>query len=361
HDFNNIMTVIQVSADLAMAGVEKSDPIFQSLVEIQESAERASDLTHQLLFFSRKQPIEFKLINVNQTIDGLLNMLKRLIDENIVVTTLLEPALWPIRADQRAIEQVIINIIINAKDAMPQGGEVILKTKNVILSREDCESMSGAQPGEYVCISIIDNGFGMDKLTVSHIFEPFFSTKEPGKGTGLGLSVVYGIVKRHNGWIDVQSEPNQGTEFYIYFPTIHEELFEKTIEKDSLRSLQGNGERILFIEDEDNILEYVNKALTRCGYRVFTAANSREALDVFKKEEGNFHLVFSDVVLPDDSGVNLMNKLLTYKPNLHILLSSGYTDSQSQRSVIEEKGFPFLQKPYTLNSLLHIIRDSIEQ
>ena len=361
HDFNNIMTVIQVSADLAMVGVEKSDPIFQSLVEIQESAERASDLTHQLLFFSRKQPIEFKLINVNQTIDGLLNMLKRLIDENIVVTTLLEPALWPIRADQRAIEQAIINIIINAKDAMPQGGEVILKTKNVILSREDCESMSGAQPGEYVCISIIDNGFGMDKLTVSHIFEPFFSTKEPGKGTGLGLSVVYGIVKRHNGWIDVQSEPNQGTEFYIYFPTIHEELFEKTIEKDSLRSLQGNGERILFIEDEDNILEYVNKALTRCGYRVFTAGNSREALDVFKKEEGNFHLVFSDVVLPDDSGVNLMNKLLTYKPNLHILLSSGYTDSQSQRSVIEEKGFPFLQKPYTLNSLLHIIRDSIEQ
>ncbi len=361
HDFNNIMTVIQVSADLAMVGIEKSDPIFQSLMDIQESAERASDLTRQLLFFSRKQPMEFKLINVNQTIDELLHMLKRLIDDNIIITALLEPTLCPIRADQRTIEQVIINIIINAKDAMPEGGEVILKTKNVILSSQDCKSMSEARPGEYVCISIIDSGFGMDKETISHIFEPFFSTKKPEKGTGLGLSVVYGIVKHHNGWIDVKSEPNRGTEFHIYLPTIHEELSEKTIEKDSLSSLQGNGERILFVEDEDNILEYVNQALTKCGYRIFTAANSKEALDVFKKEEGNFHLIFCDVVLPDDNGVNLIHKLLTFKPNLHILLSSGYTDSQSQRSVIEEAGFSFLQKPYTLNSLLHIIRNTLEQ
>ncbi len=361
HDFNNIMTIIQVSADLAMVDVKKSDPIFQSLVEIQESAERASDLTRQLLFFSRKQPMKYKSINVNETIGGLLHMVTRLLDGKITINTILESELSPIWADLRSIEQVLINIIINARDAMPDGGQINIKTENKILNSKDCEQMSEGRPGEYISISIGDHGSGMDMKTLQHIFEPFFSTKEPGKGTGLGLSVVYGIIKQHNGWIDVKSKPNRGTEFNIYLPTIHEESSDDAVEKKQLKSLKGSGERILFVDDEDSILEYVDKALTRCGYQIYSATNSKEALHVFKKEKGNFNLLLSDVVLPDTDGVTLANQLLDYNPNLHVLLSSGYMDCHARYPALQDKEFPFLQKPYTLNDLLQMIRNTIEQ
>ncbi len=361
HDFNNIMTIIQVSADLAMVDVKESDPIFQSLVEIQESAERASDLTRKLLYFSRKQPMAYKAVNVNQMIEGLLYMVMRLLDGKITINTVLEPELDPIWADLRSIEQVLINIIINARDAMPDGGQVNIKTESKILNSKDCERMSEGRPGEYVCIVIGDHGTGMDRETLQHIFEPFFSTKRSGKGTGLGLSVVYGIVKQHNGWIDVKSKLNRGTEFSIYLPTVSEESSDDAVEEETLKSLKGKGERILLVDDEEGILEYVDKALTRCGYRIYPASNSKEALHVFEKEKGNFSLLLSDIVLPDKDGVELAHQLLDDNPNLPVLLSSGYNDCRTRYPTLQNNGFPFLQKPYTLNHLLHMIRKTIEQ
>ncbi|MBN2029251.1 response regulator [bacterium] len=361
HDFNNIMTIIQVSADLAMVDVKESDPIFQSLVEIQESAERASDLTRKLLYFSRKQPMEYKSVNVNETIEGLLYMVMRLLEGKITINTIFESELNPIRADLRSIEQVLINIIINARDAMPDGGQINIRTENKILNSKDCEHMSESRPGEYVCISISDHGSGMDGETLQHIFEPFFSTKGQGKGTGLGLSVVYGIIKQHNGWIDVKSKLNRGSEFKIYLPTAREESSGDEVERDTFKSLKGSGERILLVDDEDSILEYVDKALTRCGYRIYPVSNSKEALNVFKKEKGNFNLLLSDVVLPDQDGVELAYQLLNYNPNLPVLLSSGYYDCYTRYPAIQDNEFPFLQKPYTLNDLLHMIRSTMEQ
>jgi PAS domain S-box-containing protein len=360
HDFNNLLTTIQGYTHLAMMEVDKTTSLYRDLKEIHLAAVRAADLTRKLLLFSRKHPIDLSPLNINRTVDDLLKMLNRLIGEDIAVNTDLEPDLWTVQADAGNIEQVIMNLAVNARDAMPEGGKLTIKTENVTIDEDYCKVFPHARPGKYVCLSVEDTGTGMDKEIIQHIFEPFFSTKEAGRGTGLGLSVVYGIVKQHKGWINVHSEPGRGSTFKVYLPAFSAKLEDETKEKSSLEEFQGSGERILLVEDEKGVRELTKKILRKNGYVVFEAANAKEALDIFEKERGKFHLVLSDVVLPDKSGLQLVHQLLSFKPELRVILSTGYTDEKSQWPIIREKGFRVLQKPYNLPDMLRAIRDAIK-
>ncbi len=356
HDFNNLLTTIQGYTDLAMLKLDKNDPLYRDLKQIHLAALRAAGLTRQLLLFSRKQPMKLVSLNINRVIDDLLKMLNRVIGEDIEIKTFLEPNLWTVKADVGNIEQVIMNLAVNARDAMPSGGTLIIRTENIFLSYEDSKNIPESRPGKFVSISIEDTGIGMEKNILPRIFEPFFSTKEAGKGTGLGLSVVYGIIKQHNGWINVFSEPGKGSTFRVYLPAFSERLEDESQEAVSLQEFQGNGERILLVEDEKGVQSLAKTGLKENGYTVFEASNAKEAVEIFKREEGNFDLIFTDVVLPDTDGLQLIEKLLLYNANLLVLLSSGYTDQKSQWEHIRQKGFQFLQKPYSLYDLLKAVK-----
>jgi len=361
HDFNNILTAIQGYADLAMMKVDETDPLYRDLKQIDISATRAASLTRQLLLFSRRQPMQFTSFNLNTTVDNLLKMLHRLIGEDITINTDLDSELWTVQADAGNIEQAIMNLTVNARDAMPEGGIINIKTESVNVDKQYCKTYTYARPAKFVCLTVEDTGIGMDKETIQHIFEPFFSTKGPGKGTGLGLSVVYGIVKQHEGWVNVYSEPGQGSTLRFYLPAISIKPKKESKEKISLDEFQGSGERILLVEDEEGVREFAIKALGENGYIIYEAANAEEALNIFEKEAGNFDLIFSDVVLPGKSGLQLVDQLLPLKGKLKVLLSSGYTDHKSQWPVIQERGFRFLQKPYALTDLLRAIKEAIRQ
>jgi len=362
HDFNNLLTTIQGYAQLAMMSLKESDPFYENFKEIQQASVRAAKLTRQLLLFSRRQPMDLHSITLNETVDNLMKMLQRLIGEDITVQTDLDPNLWTNMADPGNMEQVIMNLVVNARDAMPEGKNITVKTENVDIDEGYCEIYKYAHPGKFVCLSVEDTGVGMDKEIIQHIFDPFFTTKGIGRGTGLGLSVVYGIIKQHEGWINVYSEPGRGSVFKIYLPASSVESKDETKkEVISIQDYQGKGERILLVEDDDGIREFAKRVLFESGYVGFEAANAEEALNIFKRENGNFHLIFSDVVLPEKSGIQLVEQLLSRTPELKVLLTSGYTDQKSQWSVIREKGYRFIQKPYALTDLLRVVREVIEQ
>jgi len=359
HDFNNLITTIQGYAHMAMMESDEADALYLYLKRIDAASSRAAKLTRQLLLFSRKNPMEVTSLNINETVEDLLNMLKRLIGEDIAINTYLEPDIFTVRADAGNIEQVIMNLAVNARDAMPEGGKLTITTENVTLSKEQCTTIPEAQPGKYACISVADTGVGIEKEIIEYIFEPFFSTKEPGEGTGLGLSVVYGIAKQHGGWINVYSEPGQGSTFKLYLPAIAGKPELKSDETILAEELQGNGERILLVEDDGRVREFLADALNENGHVVFEAANAEEALDIFDSEQGEFHLVFSDVVLPDINGFQLADQLLSRKPELPVLLGSGYINDKLQRPIIHEKEFQILPKPYTLAELLRAVREAM--
>ena len=359
HDFNNLLTVIVGHSDFAMSVLEKDHRAFPSLREIHRASMRAADLTHQLLLFGRRQPMELVPLNLNATIEGLLKMLKRLIGEDIRIETGLAPDLWSVRADAGNMEQVVMNIVVNARDAMPAGGRLTIRTANAAIDERYCALFSFARPGRFVCLSISDTGIGMPQEVLSHIFEPFFTTKEMGRGTGLGLSVVYGIVKQHEGWITVKSEPEKGTAFSVYLPVAPGEPAENEEVGVSLASFRGQGQRILVVEDEEAIRLFVESALRENGYLVTSAVDATSALKAFESGSGAFDLVLSDVVLPDKNGVDLVETLRSRNPGLRVLLSSGYTDDKSQWVKIRARGYHFIQKPYTLISLLRVVKSSM--
>ncbi len=361
HDFNNLLTAIQGCTDMALQRVTPSDVIHRDLREVQAAAVRAAELTRQLLLFSSKHPTRFVPIDVNQTVGNLLRMLHRLIGEDIDVRTQLQGNLWTIRADKGSIEQVIMNLTVNARDAMVKGGRITIKTENAILRTPNPADRPEARSGDFVLLSVNDTGTGIPEDIRSRIFEPFFSTKGPGGGTGLGLSVVYGIVRQHEGWIEVHSEIGRGSRFDIYFPAVKERIAVTHDTAVSLESLRGNGERILAVEDSDGIQEFLRVALRENGYLVTVASNAEEALRLYSQHRGNFDLIFSDVVLPDQSGIDLVEKLRKEKPGLRVLLSSGYTDHKSQWTVIQERNYPFIQKPYSLIQLLSTIKEMVKK
>ena len=364
HDFNNLLTVITVGSDFLLNGIDKDDAMHQDVVEIKKATERATSLTRQLLAFSRRQVLEKEVLDINSVVSDMEKMLNRLIGEDVQLETILESKLSPVKADRGGIEQIIMNIVINARDAMPGGGKISIQTENVALSEEDSMGILEARPGEFVRLSITDTGTGMDKETIEHIFEPFFTTKAKEKGTGLGLSTVYGIIQQSEGWLNVYSEPGQGSTFKVYLPvsSISSEGSKKLGgETAPSQEIRGNGERILLVEDEEAIRKGTSRLLGHNGYLVYTASSAEEALTIFKNEDCNFELVLSDVVLPNKSGVELVGLLLALKPKLGIILSSGYTGEKSQWSEITEKGYPFIQKPYAAEKLLLSIKQVLVQ
>jgi signal transduction histidine kinase/CheY-like chemotaxis protein len=362
HDFNNLLTAIQVSADLGMLEAGESHSLYKTLKEIHQVAAHAADLARQLLLFSRKHPMEFVPLNLNGTVQNLHKMLKRLIGEDVKIETRFDPGLWMIQADRGTIEQVVMNLAVNARDAMPKGGKLLLETKNVILDESVIAHMPDSRPGHFVCLSVVDTGMGMAREVLQRIFEPFFTTKGTGKGTGLGLSVVYGIVKQHGGWIRVQSRPDKGTAFDVYLPVSMSEPVQEsagTIAAD-VGVHYGKGERILMIEDDEKVRQFAEKGLVQSGYSVVQAFTAFEAKERFIRDNGDMDLIFVDVVLPDQSGVELVDDLMRLKPGLKVLFTSGYTDQKSQWFDIRERGFKYLQKPYGLAELLRTVRTAID-
>jgi len=361
HDFNNILTAIQGYIDLALLNVQGDERLYQDLNQIRKAGVRAANLTRQLLLFSRRQPMEMTPLDLNGVIQDLGKMLDRLIGEDISLRTALAPELRTVKGDPGSIEQVIMNLVVNARDAMPDGGKIFVGTENVAVDEEYCKTYRYARPGEFVCLSVRDTGVGMDQTIINRIFEPFFTTKGHGKGTGMGLSVVYGIVKEHEGWINVESSPGKGATFRVYLPVVSMKPREEQESPVSLKELRGRGERILLVEDDESVRESTEKMLSGNGYRVYAAANAREAMHIFEKEGGDFDLIFSDVILPDERGPRLANQFLKIKPGIKILFASGYTDDKSDWRAIREGGHLFLQKPYSLSDLLKGVRETLKK
>ncbi len=361
HDFNNIITVVKSLTDLMIEKVGTKDRLYKYLQPISESSKRAANLVQQLLLFSSSRPKEISVFDLNEAASELLGLLEHLISEDVSVETDLEYKLWRISADRGRIEQVITNLVVNSSEAMRHGGTVTVSTKNVLLNEKQCRGIQGATPGRYVCLSVEDEGEGIDKEVLKHIFEPFFTTKK-GKNSGMGLSVVYGIVKDHDGWINVSSKPNAGgAVFSVCLPATEEE---STVPEQRVRpkvSNTGAGKKILLVEDEKWVRKSTAMVLSENGYEVFEAANAEAAVGLFYRKKGKFDLIFSDVVMPGRSGLELAGLLADLNPRVPVLLCSSYLDDKAQLSEIIKRGLSFIQKPYEIQELLEAIEDTITQ
>jgi two-component system, cell cycle sensor histidine kinase and response regulator CckA len=360
HDFNNLLTAISGFTTLAMGKTDESSPIHRDLKQVSIAATKAADVIRQLLLFSRKQHMEPVPMDPNTTIRRLLKMIDRIIGEDIVIETDLQKEIWRILGDEGNVEQVLMNLAVNAKDAMPKGGKLFIKTENVTIDQEYCRTLKTARPGRFVCLSISDTGTGMDELTQEHIFEPFFTTKEAGKGTGLGLSVVFGIVQLHKGWINVVSEPGLGTTFKVFFPSTSDMPGQKSKEDAPLASLHGKGERIMVVEDHAEVRAIAMEMLAINGYSVFPVSSAKEAMELFEKENSGFDLVFCDVVLTDSAGTQLVEDLLK-RWKFGVVITSGYTDEKADWDLIKERKYRFLHKPYTMQELLQAVKEVLEE
>ncbi len=358
HDFNNFLTAVKGYIDLALTELPKDSPAGEDLVEAGRSAERAAGLTRQLLIFSRRESMNLKPLDLNITVKEMLKMLDQIIGERYQIVTVLDDSLGRINADAGHIEQVIMNLVVNARDAMEAtGGRIYISTENTVIGEEYAESKDAA-PGNYVVLTVRDTGYGMDEEARLHIFEPFFSKKPGMESTGLGLSLVYGITKQHGGWIDVESAPDKGATFRIFFPEVSSKTSVPAGGEEITGDLRGNGERLLIVEDEEQVRKFIVTLLERNGYEVTEAATAEEALERFNKEKGHFDLVCSDVVLPGEDGVWLAERLSGQNPEIPILLASGYNHPAEQRAISED-GLNFISKPYSRNDLLARIKELI--
>ncbi len=355
HDFNNLLTVINGYTEMLLYKMEKDDPRISMAEMIQKAGNKANSLVSQLLAFSRRQIIRPEILDLNSSLKDMIKMLRRLIGEDIELVTHLGPNLHRIKADPGQIDQVVMNLAVNARDAMPNGGRFIIETKNVSSSNGDLIPNVNNKNGEYVLLSITDTGTGMDEETLSHVFEPFFTTKEKGKGTGLGLATIYGIVKSHDGILDVSSQPGEGTTFKIYLPMASgQPLASKSSDKKPERA-NGN-ESILVVEDEEAVRELISDILEDHGFEVRIAKNGTEALDIFQQQDTNYDLLVTDLIMPRINGKELSLKARKISPNLRILFISGYNDEEVGNHGISETEDDYLQKPFSPESLVSKIR-----
>ena len=361
HDFNNLLTVIIGNAQLALMDVIKDEFLRKEVEEIKKAGDKAASLTRQLLAFGRKQVTKPEVMDINEVISEMEKMFKRMIGEDIEFLTLFEHDLWKVFADSGQIDQVIMNLVVNARDAMPQGGKLTIETANVELDgnyfRE--HGIEGKKSGHYVMLAISDTGSGMDKETREHIFEPFFTTKEVGKGTGLGLSTVYGIVKQNNGFVWVYSEPGKGTIFKIYLPRVKGDAEPEEKEQTSVAEL-GGSETVLIVEDDDSLRHFAQKALQQQGYRTLVAENGEDALEVSKEYEGSIDLMITDVVMPKMGGREAADRLLSLYPQMKVIYMSGYPDNAIVHHGVLEAGLNFLDKPFTPKGLAHKVREALD-
>ena len=358
HDYNNILMVQMGYCDIMMEELKGNDQLMEDLIEIRSSAERAASLTRQLLIFGRKQPIMPVVLDLNTIIKNTEKMLKRLIGEDIDLIVNLKERIWKVKIDPGHVEQVVLNLAVNARDAMPKGGKLSIETDNVFLDNEYTFSHIETIPGRYVMLAVSDNGCGMDQNTIEHIFDPFFTTKEIGKGTGLGLSTVYGIVKQSGGNIWVYSEKGNGTTFKVYFPIVESGEIEVSLEETSL--IIGNGELVLVVEDEPTLLKIIYKMLTALGYQVEVSANADEAISLVEKEKLNPDVLITDVIMPNISGKLLVDRLKRTIPDLKYLFMSGYTDNSIVDHGVLKADIPFLQKPFNINTLSFKLRSILD-
>jgi two-component system, cell cycle sensor histidine kinase and response regulator CckA len=361
HDFNNLLTAIIGNADLVLGDLDKNSPFNESIEEIRKAGHRAAALTRQLLAFSRKELIQPEILDLNSLMMNLEKMLRRLIGEDIDLLTAYSPLPWQVDADPGQMEQVVMNLAVNARDAMPKGGKLTIETANVELD-EDYFREHGIknEAGPYVMLAVSDSGLGMDKETQARVFEPFFTTKEMGRGTGLGLSTVYGIVKQNNGHIWVHSEPGKGTTFKIYLPKAEKDTGPAKTKPASIGSLVGS-ETILVVEDDESLRKMAERMLKGYGYRVITARDGEEALEISGSHDAPIHLMLTDVVMPGMSGPDLAEQLKLRVPGIKVLYMSGYTDNAIAHHGVLERGIEFIHKPFTREGLATKVREILDR
>ena len=357
HDFNNILTTIMGNAELALMELHEGSSLHEGITEIRKASERAVSLTRQLLAFSRKQVIQPRIIDLNETLKNMEKMLRRLIGEDIQMEAIYADDIWNVYMDPSQVEQVVMNLAVNARDAMPEGGRLILESANVVLDRAYFRDHAvESAPGDYVMLSVTDTGAGIDPKVRPRIFEPFFTTKEPGHGTGLGLSTVYGIVKQNHGFVWVYSEPGQGATFKVYLPRREGEAGAAVEARPSVKQLRGT-ETILVAEDDEKVLDITRRMLKGYGYRVLTAGGAHEAIRVFAGHDGPIHLLLTDVVMPEMDGRDLTKRLREKRPDLRALYMSGYTGNVISRRKILDADVEFIQKPFTGETLAKKVRE----
>jgi PAS domain S-box-containing protein len=356
HDFNNLLTIINGYADFMLDRMDDDDPFYKYVTEMRKAGGRATELTQQLLAFSRKQVIDRKPIDINQLVSGSRNMFARLMGEDVELVTRLAPDLGNVFADSGQIHQVLMNLVVNARDAMPEGGRLTIETTNADYGRETADAADGPRPGQYVVLSLADTGVGMDEETRKRIFEPFFTTKGEGIGTGLGLATVYGIVKTCGGWIDVTTAPGQGTRFTIGLPRTD-------AMSDSHKQESGTGddeifatETVLVVEDQDEVRKLALMVLRDRGYRLLEARNGDEALNIARRYAGPIHLLLTDVVMPGMNGKELADRIREHHANIQVLFMSGYSDNVVVTKAVKDGETHYLAKPFTAGALTNKVR-----
>ncbi len=361
HDFNNLLTVIVGYAELVLRQLDPGTPLQRDVAEIRRAGINAAALVRQLLAFGHKRTLQPQILDVNEVVFRMNGLLRRLIDENVVLATELATHLDLVLADPGQVEQIILNLALNARDAMPEGGRLTIETANVELDAQWVAQHPGASEGHYVRLVITDTGMGMDGTVQAKLFEPFFTTKERGRGTGLGLATVYGIVRQNGGSIFVDSRPGYGSTFTIFLPRTEQSADPSKAARLATQAL-GGAEAILLVEDQPEVRGVIADTLVRHGYDVLVAANGVEALSILERHEGDVHLLVTDIVMPGMSGRDLAERLVAARPDLRVLYMSGYTDDVITRhGVVLETGMAFLQKPFTPNLLLQTVRDILDR
>ncbi|MBU0972192.1 MAG: PAS domain S-box protein [Proteobacteria bacterium] len=358
HDYNNALSVIMGYTELAMDKMDLADPLRDDLNEVLKAAKRATDITRQLLAFARKQTIAPKVLNLNENVESMLKMVRRLIGEDITLAWVPGANLSSVKMDPSQIDQILANLCINARDAISGVGKITIETKKATFDTAYCADHHGFIPGEFIMLAVSDNGCGMDKEILNNIFEPFFTTKDVDKGTGLGLSTVYGIVKQNKGFINVYSEPGTGTTIRIYLPQHEDNAID--IQRHNTEDIpSGHGETIMVVEDDPSILKLAERILKELGYIVLTENRPKGAINRVKEHAGKIHLLLTDVIMPEMNGLELVNRLKSRCPALKYVFMSGYTADTIAHHGVLDKGMHFIQKPFSKENLAKTVRTAL--